>query len=147
VKNKEFYTKTLGWDEDIWDFSSLANGNYPKLKSDNYQEEIKSDNPDIYIPEYSRISKLPKFKKEREIAYYNMYRLMPFYDAKYYVADGNKLSEDHILVQKQIKEIFTYDENGNWVTALSKDRKDIIKTIRILFSDNDSITYNLNYNT
>jgi hypothetical protein len=34
LNSKEFYTETLGWNEDIWDFSELdmENGKYPKLK-------------------------------------------------------------------------------------------------------------------
>ena len=34
LNSKEFYTETLGWSEDIWDFSDLdvENGKYPKLK-------------------------------------------------------------------------------------------------------------------
>ena len=34
LNSKEFYTETLGWSEDVWDFSELdvENGKYPKLK-------------------------------------------------------------------------------------------------------------------
>jgi hypothetical protein len=34
LNSKDFYTETLGWSEDIWDFSELDvdNGKYPKLK-------------------------------------------------------------------------------------------------------------------
>lgn len=34
LDSKEFYTDTLGWSEDVWDFSDLdvENGKYPKLK-------------------------------------------------------------------------------------------------------------------
>jgi hypothetical protein len=34
LNSKFFYTETLGWSEDIWDFSELdvKNGKYPKLK-------------------------------------------------------------------------------------------------------------------
>ena len=34
LNTKEFYTETLGWSEDVWDFSELdvENGKYPKLK-------------------------------------------------------------------------------------------------------------------
>ena len=34
LNSKSFYTETLGWSEDIWDFSELdvENGKYPKLK-------------------------------------------------------------------------------------------------------------------
>ena len=36
LNSKEFYTQTLGWSEDIWDFSELdfENGKYPKLRND-----------------------------------------------------------------------------------------------------------------
>lgn len=35
LNSKEFYTETLGWSEDIWDFSELdvENGKYPTLKN------------------------------------------------------------------------------------------------------------------
>lgn len=34
LNSREFYTETLGWSEDVWDFSELdvENGKYPKLK-------------------------------------------------------------------------------------------------------------------
>jgi hypothetical protein len=34
LNSKEFYTETLGWSEDVWDFSELdvENGKYPRLK-------------------------------------------------------------------------------------------------------------------
>ena len=34
LNSKDFYTKTLGWSEEVWDLSELdfANGKYPKLK-------------------------------------------------------------------------------------------------------------------
>ena len=34
LNSREFYTETLGWSEDVWDFSDLdvENGKYPKLK-------------------------------------------------------------------------------------------------------------------
>ena len=35
LNSKEFYTETLGWSEDVWDFSELdfENGKTPVLKS------------------------------------------------------------------------------------------------------------------
>ena len=35
LNSKAFYTETLGWSEDVWDFSMLdvENGQYPVLKN------------------------------------------------------------------------------------------------------------------
>ena len=34
VKKESFYTNTLTWDNNIWDFSRVASGGLPKLKND-----------------------------------------------------------------------------------------------------------------
>ncbi len=146
LKTKEFYTKTLGWDEKIWNFNNVSKGEYPTLKSNPYTGEAEEpSNEDIYIPEYSRISKLKNYDKNREIIYYNMYRLMPFYDAKYYVEDGNRIDINHVLNTKIIKKIFTYDRDGKQVVGLSKTDKDKIKSIRIVFTDNESVSYSVQW--
>lgn len=149
LKNKTFYTETLGWSEEIWDFSKVANGEYPTLKKadPNYFENIVEtpSNENLYIPEYKRIKSLKNYDVNREIAYNNMYKLMPFYDAKFYVIDGNKLEINHILNTKIIKHIFAYDEAGKQVLALSQNDQNKIKTIRILFTDDETITYNVTY--
>lgn len=148
LMEKDFYTQVLGWDEEIWDMSKVQNGEYPTLKSDpilSAKKEEQPNNPDLYIPDYSRIHKIINYDEDREMAYYNMYQLMPFYDAKYYVEDGNKIAKDHVLNTKKIKHIFAYDANGKWIGALSQKQKDTIKTIRILFTDDDSVTYPVSY--
>ena len=40
TKNKEFYTTTLGWSEDIWDLSLVEDGFLPKLKGNDKNENI-----------------------------------------------------------------------------------------------------------
>ncbi len=95
LKTKEFYTNTLKWSEEIWDFSKVLEGKYPRLKSEPKEEEKQEDN-DTYIPDYNRVKELSNYNTERQIAYHNMYKLMPFYDAKYYIEDGNKIALDHI---------------------------------------------------
>lgn len=149
LKKKTFYTETLGWSEEIWDFSKVSSGQYPTLKESdpNYSENIVEtpSNPNVYIPEYKRIRTLANYDTNREIAYHNMYKLMPFYDAKFYLVDGNKLEVNHILNTKIIKQIFAYDANGKSVISLTQNDQNRIKTIRILFTDDETVTYNVTY--
>ncbi len=149
LKTKDFYTKTLGWSEEIWDFTGVETGKRPTLRGadPNYKENIPASpqNSNVTIPDYARLRKLDMYNVDKEIAYHNMYKLMPFYDAKYYVVDGNKIGQDHILNQKIIKEVFAYDENGDWVVALSNQNPNRIRQIRLLFTDNETVTYSVHY--
>lgn len=149
LKTREFYIETLGWSEEDWDFSKVDLGDYPTLKVYNTTENAKAESErvdeDIYIPGFSRIRELSNYNDEHKIAYYNMYKLMPFYDAKYYVEDGNRLEVDHILNTKIIKEIFVYDTNGKQVVGLSNKEKDKIKSIRIVFTDDETISYDVSF--
>lgn len=149
LKKKSFYTENLGWSEEIWDFSKVASGQYPTLKEKdpNYSENIieKPSNQNVYIPEYKRIKGLNNYDVNREIAYHNMHKLMPFYDAKFYLVDGNKLEVNHLLNTKIIKEIFAYDAAGKLVLSLNQNDQNRIKTIRLLFTDDETITYNVTY--
>ncbi len=146
LKTKDFYTKTLGWSEDVWDLSQVTSGQYPTLKA--YQNtdnaKMESNTVDgIYIPDLARIKSLANYDATRNIAYHNMYKLMPFYDAKYYVEDGNILDVNHILNTKVIKEVYAYDESGKQVVALAQNNKSAIKTIRIIFEDDDTAVYHV----
>lgn len=149
LKKKSFYTDNLGWSEEVWDFSKVANGEYPTLKEadPNYSANIieKPTNQNIYIPEYQRIKKLKNYDSNREIAYHNMHKLMPFYDAKFYLVDGNKLETNHILNTKVIKQIFAYDKDGKLILSLNQTDQNRLKTIRLLFTDDETITYHVTY--
>ncbi len=144
LKTKEFYTNTLKWSEEIWDFSKVSEGKYPTLKSEPKEDE-KQENSNIYIPDYNRVKELSNYDNKREIAYHNMYKLMPFYDAKHYIEDGNKIDLDHILNTKIIAKVYAYDANDKWIVGLSKNTKNSIKKIRLLFTDNESISYPVTY--
>ena len=50
---------------------------------------------------------MTEYNKNKEILYSNLYKLMPFYDAKYLVLDGTKISEDDILNKELIKNNFS----------------------------------------
>lgn len=148
LKTKDFYTKKLKWDEKIWNFDNVKEGQYPTLRnadSSNKPEEEKPSNSKLNIPYYERLKKLDIFDQSKEIAYHNMYKLMPYYDAKYYVIDGNKIDVNHELNTKLINQVLPYDKDGKLIVGLSQQDKTKIKTIKILLEDNSSLQYTLEY--
>lgn len=50
VETVDFYTNTLGWDEEIWDFSKVSTGGIPKLKNSD-----QNDNSSAAATYHSRI--------------------------------------------------------------------------------------------
>lgn len=88
---------------------------------------------------------MTEYDKDKEILYSNLYKLMPFYDAKYLVLDGAKISNQDILNDKVIKEIISYDKSGNFVAALTKENYDNIDCIRIIFNDDTTKKYTLKF--
>ncbi len=140
-----FFKDTANFDENIWNLSETSYDKLPTLKNDDPNNKEEEEQASIYIPDYTRIKKLESYQKDKENLYYNMYRLMPFYDAKYCVKDGNLFEKEHILNTKVIKNVLPFDENGKLVLALSEEQKDKIKTIKILFTDNETVSYQVSY--
>lgn len=147
MKTKEFYTETLGWDEAIWNFDNVENGGYPTLKnadSNNVEKESPS-NENLYIPDYSRLKNLSNYDETKEIAYHNLNKLMPFYDAKYLLVDGSKIDEDNILNTKLIKYIVPLDSNNQFVVGLEIGENNKIIKVRVVFEDDTTKDYTVKY--
>ena len=70
---------------------------------------------------------------------------MPFYDSKYLVIDGKKISKDHILNQKLINSVLAFDANKKAMTYLTEENYDDISSIRIIFEDGSVQNYNVTY--
>lgn len=58
MNNKEFYTSTLGWSEEIWDFKNVLAGGLPKLKSSLDTNDITSMIDKIEISTIEDLQKL-----------------------------------------------------------------------------------------
>ena len=144
-----FFEKTLGFDTKVWNLEQVEKGHYPTLKNSdpadesNQEETVSPENPQLYIPEYERISKLEGFDKDKEMLYANLYRLMPYYDASCLVSDGSKISKEDVLNKKEIEKIIPYDKDGNLVTVLTDKEYDTVHSIKVVFDEETIEEYSL----
>lgn len=147
LKTQEFYKETLKWEESIWNFNNVTKGEYPTLKNadPNNEEKDTPSNEELYIPDYTRLKKLSDYDTAKEIAYHNLYKLMPFYDAKYYVEDANRISVDNILNTKLIEAIVPLDSNNKMLVNLTNKTKQNIAKIKIIFTDGTIQDYEVTY--
>lgn len=147
LRTKEFYKEILKWDENIWDFDNVEKGEYPTLKNadPNNKIEEKPSNEELSIPEYSRLKKLSNYDVTKEIAYHNLYKLMPFYDAKYLLQDGNKISSTDDLNTKLIKAIVPLNSENQVIIGLTDKTKQDIEKIKIVFEDESTQEHMVTY--
>lgn len=147
--NQEFFEEELGWDSTIWRFDSASYDNLPTLKNndpkdiENKQEEVADE--DTYIPDINRLQNMSNYEQNKEIAYSNIYKLMPYYDAKYIVYYGNKIEEDNLLNQSKIKMIIPYDKNGKMIVGLNTNNYNDIAKIRIVFENEQTADYTMTF--
>ncbi len=147
--NKEFLEKTMHFDTSIWNIDSNTSfENLPTLKgkilafSDN---GTKPNNSNVYIPDYSRISNMEEYKSDREFIYHNMFKLMPFYDAKEILTDGNKLDTSSIFNKKLIKYVLPYNKEGKLVSSLTTKNYNSLAKISVVFEDGEEKEYKIDY--
>lgn len=144
--NENFFKKEAGFDESIWNLKDCHYDKLPTLNnSDPNNVKEEKQNTEIYIPEKERLEKMAEYNKNKEILYSNLYKLMPFYDAKYLVLDGTKISEDYVLNKKLIKTILPYDNRENLVVAITKENYKNLSYIKVVFSDNTTQKYTLKF--
>lgn len=144
---KDFFINSANFDETIWDLSDVSYENPPHLKVDTQsgevaEEEEKPTNNKLYIPDYTRIKRINGYTKEKDILYHNINKLMPYYDAKYLVEDGLKITNDHVLNTKIIKHILPYS-HGKMLTYLTSKNKQEITSIKVVFEDATISEYNV----
>ena len=143
--NGEFCKEQAGFSDTIW---NLNNKNYNELPSlnnadpNNKQEVTINGN---YIPDLERIQKMDIYNENKETLYANLYYLMPFFDSRYLVVDGAKISEDHVLNKKAIKTVLPYNKDNTCILALTEENYNTIDHINIVFTDNSSETYKVRF--
>lgn len=145
--NDDFLSKTLNWDSKIWNISNNNSDNMPILKNEVVEvgEVVEPENKEIYIPDIKRLKNLDNYDIAKEIAYHNMYILMPFYDAKLYVDYGNRIDVNHILNTTKIKTVMPYDANGKMIVGLNSDNYNSISKIKVIFEDEQIQEYDLEF--
>lgn len=149
---QEFFRDSANFNEDIWDLRNSSYEHLPTLKNaDPNDGENKEDaretsnNGEIYIPDYERIKKLPSYDVAKEIAYSNLYKLMPFYDAKYLVEDGANIPADDILNTKIVKYALPYDADHKLITYITEEDSQKMASIKVIFNDNTVQDYELTF--
>lgn len=127
IFDKSFYTDVLKFDENIWALELLKYEKYPNLKA------MPSADNNYGIPDYTQVQENADYKPEREQAYANMAKLMPFSDTRTWVELGNSLSDTHTLAVQPVDFVLPLDENNTLITGLQSDSLDKIQKIRIVF--------------
>nr|WP_288555465.1 ZmpA/ZmpB/ZmpC family metallo-endopeptidase-related protein [uncultured Mediterraneibacter sp.] len=139
--------KKLNFDSSIWKDASCSYEKLPALKNDdprNVKDGEVADE-DTYIPDYQILKKRTDYEKEKEVLYSNLYKLMPFYDSKYLVLDGKRISKDHVLNQKKIQTVLAFNAQGEVQTYLTEENYNQIQAIRVIFEDGTTEKYSVTY--
>lgn len=127
VFDKDFYTQSLGWNQDIWELELLAYGKRPNLHA-----APETDN-NYGIPAYALVQSQKEYLPQREQAYANLSKLLPFSDVRTWVEYANRLPEDHPLAVQAVKFVLPLDQNGNLVNGVHQNSLENIQTIRVVF--------------
>ena len=145
----EFFKNILEFSSEIWNIPNDASiSNLPTLKSvsESYSDNgVQPENSKVYIPDYNRVTKLAEYKKNKEITYHNMYKIMPFYDAKELINDGNKIPDGNILNTKLIKYIVPYNKDGKMVTYLTTENYNSLGKIKMVFEDGTTQEHHIDF--
>lgn len=145
--NSIFYKNEAKFDDTIWDLSGTSYDKLPKLKNSDPNGSSTSSTADsgsVYIPDYNRLKKVAGYKKSNEKLYHNIYKLMPYYDAKYLVEDSSKIASSNVLATKVIKHILPYSE-GKLLTYVTVENYNTITDIKVIFDDMSVSSYKVNF--
>ncbi len=135
VFDKSFYRDTLSFDENLWELDLLVYGKRPNLKA-----APGADN-NFEIPGYTQVLKDENYRPEREQAYANMAKLMPFSDTRLWVEYANQLEDTDPLVQQAVAYVLPLDKNGSLVTGIHRGGLDRVQKIRLVFENDKRQDY------
>lgn len=159
LKKKEFYTQTLGWSEEVWDFSQLEQGKAPKIKgiSPNIASMTQNvaqtfSNPEKTMEEAAQanLEKIDEnvlsvlaatdgYQQEREKIYTNLLKFMPFYHYEQIIAEGNKIDASHKLNQYDVLTVYPLNDKGERIVAITADEAKNISKIRVQFAQDEAV--------
>lgn len=150
IYDKDFYKNTLGFDTDVWNLDLVEHNNLPNLKGDPMPNTL--DKYELYtnkngIPNYAEVRANSAYKADKEIAYYNLSRLMPFENTKNWVKMAKSVSNDSLLATSKIKFILALGENDKLITGITAADTAKIKKIRIVYANDEREDFNVNYKT
>lgn len=128
--NDELFKTKLSFDEDLWYIKDISYDNLPI-----FQSEKKSVLKDTSNKDY---------KVENETLYYNLVKLMPYYDTNKIINIANTITDTN-LVNKKINHILPFDNTGNLVTYVTNNDTLKITRIRVVFTDKTKVDYAVKY--
>ena len=136
LNDVSFYKDKLKLDENIWDFSLVGKSKLPTLKSDptakdELASEIEENKNDI--ASYELVRRHEAYQSDRDIAYYNMMKFMPFADTSIWVEQGNKVTGN--MATKKISYILPMKSDQTLISGITQDTKESLTTLRIIYAD------------
>ncbi len=144
-----FY-ETLGFDGEIWNLQLVQNKKLPNLLNDPMPNDLKGyeikENKNE-IPNYEEIRNNAKYINDKEILYHNTAKLMPFADTDVLLELANSASNTGKMKTQKIKFILPLDSKGNLVVGIQSKDVNKIEKIRIVYEDETSQDYLVNYST
>ena len=136
--SRSFYADTLGMSSTVWYLDLVDSGRLPSLKADPLPKdpaEYEILENALGIPNYRQLRSQKDYRAEREMAYANLARLLPFADTAEWVAYGNSLPEGSTLLHRSIQYILPLNENGGLVSGLDVQNPAAVQTVRLVYTD------------
>ncbi len=131
--DKELFTDLALFDEAIWSFKNVSYDNLPTLNIEfnSGLNEVSKEN-DLY-------------DSQKEILYYNLHLLTPFFDSNKVILNAQNISNDHILNKQKIKHIIPVDNKGELVTYLTNTDYKKIAKIKLILEDDTYLELNVRF--
>lgn len=92
----------------------------------------------------TNLAEISTYKKEYEQRYVNIMKIAPFLNTESVIQMGNFLTNEN-LKTKKVMGVYAFDADNNHVEYLSKGNEDVIKTIKIAYTDGAFDTFHVNY--
>ena len=139
IYDKSLFADTLGFDGAIWNLELLSYRKLPNLIHGPVMENQYG------IPNYSQVRQAEGYRMDREQAYANMAKLMPFGDTRMWVEYGNALSAADELAVRTVQFVLPLDGDSGLVTGIFRDSPEKVEKIRIVFENETMREYPVSY--
>ncbi|MCI5773652.1 MAG: dockerin type I domain-containing protein, partial [Erysipelotrichaceae bacterium] len=146
--DSQFLATNVNFSDKIWHLELSAIIKIPSLHSDPTPKDdaaFEIENNVNDIPNYKRVRNHSSYQAEREIAYANMAKLMPFADSDIWIKEANALDNDNIMVVERIDHIIPLNQDGKVISGLDVQQVGTINKIRIIFSNEQILENNVTY--
>lgn len=139
LEAKSFYDTMLKIDESLWNIGGVKLGILPHLYSSPVKTVMANGG---FLPDIDRLLKCEGFDAERIVAYENVFKLMPYFDAKHIIEDGNKIPLDHELNFKVIDSILP-TINKDYAVSINSENQSRVNQILVKYVDNSIKSFNI----